>query len=326
MKFFVLLAYLMIAALAHAQSAADTAYEAIKTEATEAQLNAFIAAYPNSVHSTTALSRLLKFKIAQMRALEAWRDDPKANLSAEGKAKLEADIKAKNLEMAAIGQLYADALTRGFSGAPIAAQAPSSLNKPAAPAPAAPTTKPAMYALGQSWAYKKTDYLNNNAQSHYVRTVTKLLPNGGYETNDGQGILTADGTQLFNRNALESRSFGQGYMQYPTELKAGASTSFSYDTIVEPKQGKARTERNVGTLSVQHAFTLTTPNMGSHSVWRVLRSSDWSIVNSSVRGTYIFVGAYSAKHRRYLAWEEISQTHDGKLLRNERHEMVSVSP
>jgi Skp family chaperone for outer membrane proteins len=139
-------------AQALAKPAADQiAYEALKPEASEDTLSAFIKAYPNSIHSIKALERIARLKIAQLRALEAQRDDPKLNLSADGRAKLEADIKSKNLEMTQIGQRYADAVARGFNDQPIAAQAPSAATVNATPALGAPVR----YPLGQTWVYKK---------------------------------------------------------------------------------------------------------------------------------------------------------------------------
>ncbi len=307
------------------RGADEIAYEKIKDEASEDELRAFFAAYPNSAHSATAIGRIGKFKVIQLKALQDLRDDPKATLTSDARAKLDIAIKHKNEELFEIGKLYADIVMHGYMGVPLAAQPLKTATIKPVVINLLTADQPVNYPLGQTWVFKKTDFLNSHAVSTYTRKITKRLPDGGYEVNDGQGLLHRDGTQTYNRNATETRTFGAGYVQYPAVFETGYSAPFKYKTTIKPKQGPLRTELSEGRLVVQHAYEEDTP-LGKLPVLRIDKSMNWSIPNTHIRGTFTFVGAYSPKHRRYVVWEEMSQTHDGKILRNERHEMVSATP
>lgn len=300
------------------------------------ELEAFIRTHPNSEHIPAVLTRLGRSQQRDVNSTQQVLDlisatPPSAELlkragltsAAQLKTEMQyyLQVRLALLEntqrryRAATGKVIdmGDALTGNVGR--IADEIPSSvLSAPLWPLP---------YRVGYSWTMRSEDVLTQKG-TEYTRKVTQLLPNGYVEINDGGVVLDLNGNIRALNTPKQKRSFNLNYRQHPQSLLRGREHTFGYTITDTLPDGRVFVQQGTQGRMTSVGPDISTFPFGEHITWRIERSSQWTIAETGLSGTYTLTAWYSPELRRYVKMEEISRNAEGKVIRHERHELLKT--
>ncbi len=183
------------------------------------------------------------------------------------------------------------------------------------------------FTVGDRWRYQVVDKWKGEVIRNLNHRVSKILPNGDMEWNDGQASTSPDG--ILRRSDAGKAGVYEYSPQLewlPREMRVGYKQDIKF-VISRKTTDFETTERHKGTLSVTGKERVKVP-AGEFEAYRIVRGTQFNFErsdnNERAYGFFDSVFWYVPELRLYVAGD-FEVRIGGRLTIRERHELTSFA-